>query len=908
MGEVYRARDTKLNRDVAIKVLPDSVARDPEHLARFHREAQLLAALNHPNIAHIYGLEGIARRDGQDRLDGLDGRTQALVMELVDGATLAERLTQGPLPLGETLTIARQIAEALEAAHDKGIVHRDLKPANVKVTPDGVVKVLDFGLAKAFDTSPAGTGMMTNSPTLSMRATQAGLILGTAAYMAPEQATGHAVDKRADVWAFGVVLWEMLTGNSLFAGETISHTLAFVITKEPDWNTLPVNTPAPIRRLLRRALEKDRKRRLPDIGSARLDIDEALATRVDESTSVSPSTVGARPVAGWRITLPWSLAAAFGVGFVVALATWAPWRKPSATAPVRLSAELGADVTLGVGGAPGANLALSPDGKLLVFAAQSTSGPSQLYLRRFDQLQASALPGTDDGRNPFFSPDGQWIGFFAGSKLKKISISGGAAVTLCDAVNGRGGTWGEDGTIVFTPNGGPGSVLWRVSDAGGKPESFLKMMAGEASQRWSQLLRGGKAVLFTTGTVGSYDEANIVIQPLPDGPRKIIVRGGYYGRFVQSGHVVYVHGGTLFAAPFDLDRLEIVGRPVPVLEGVNASTGTGGANFAMSDNGTLVYLSGQGAGADVPLFWLDRAGKSAPLRTTPANWSNPRFSPDGTRLAMDIVPGSAAPSVWVYDWSRDTTTRLTFSSDAGTDLKPVWTPDGRRIVFSSSRGGKSGSVNLYWQRSDGTGDVQRLTESPSNQIAGSWHPSGKALAFQEANQPTGFDIKILPIEGDDTSGWKPGKPTVFLNSPYDENDPQFSPDGRWLAYYSNESGQPEVYVRPYPSGVGKWQISTAGGAFALWSRSRSELFYLGANQQIMVASYTAEGGSFRANKPQVWWTGQAAGRPRLSRYDLHPDGNRFALAIAQDAAAKQDRVVFVFNFFDELRRLAPVTK
>src|SRR5215831_8036155 len=430
MGEVYRARDTKLNREVALKVLPDAVARDPEHLARFQREAELLAALNHPHIAHIHGLEDT---------DGV----RALIMELVEGDDLAQRLARGPLPLTEALQIARQMVDALEAAHEKGIIHRDLKPANVKITPDGVVKVLDFGLAKAFDPGVmSSNAMLTNSPTLSMRATQAGLILGTAAYMAPEQATGHPVDKRADIWAFGVVLWEMLTGTSLFAGETISHTLAFVITKEPDWNTLPANTPAPIRRLLRRALEKDRKRRLPDIGSARLEIDEALATRVDESTSVSSSTVGARRVAGWRITLPWSLAAAFGVGFVVALATWAPWRKPPATAPVRLSAELGADVTLAIGGAPGANLALSPDGKLLVFAAQSTSGLSQLYLRRFDQLQASALSGTDDGRNPFFSADGQWIGFFAGSKLKKISISGGAAVTLCDAVNGRGGTWG----------------------------------------------------------------------------------------------------------------------------------------------------------------------------------------------------------------------------------------------------------------------------------------------------------------------------------------------------------------------------------------------------------------------------------------------------------------------------------
>ena len=889
MGEVYRARDSKLNRDVAIKVLPDSVARDPEHLARFEREAQLLAALNHPHIAHIYGLEG------------RDGPTRALVMELVDGATLADRIAQGPLPLAEALTIGQQIADALEAAHEKSIIHRDLKPANVKITPDGVVKVLDFGLAKAFDASPAASAGMTNSPTLSMQATQAGLILGTAAYMAPEQATGNAVDKRADVWAFGVVLWEMLTGTSLFAGETISHTLAFVITKEPDWNALPANTPASIRRLLRRALEKDRKRRLPDIGSARLEIDEALAAPASEASSANASAaVASTPRAGWRVALPWTLAAALGAGFAIAVAMWAPWRRAPAATPVRLITDIGVDASLGLFGAPGNNLAISPDGKLFVFAAQTSSGAAQLYLRRLNQLNATALAGTEDARNPFFSPDGQWIAFFTSSALKKVTIAGGAAVTISDAPAGRGGSWGDDGTIVFTPSGTPGTSLKRVSDAGGTPDVTTKLANGESTHRWPQLLPGGRAVLFTASGPGNYDDANIVLQALPDGPRKILQRGGYYGRYVPSGHLVFVHGGTLFAAPFDLDRLEVTGGAVPVLEGITASTGTGGANFAVSNDGTLVYLQGQSAGDEAPIVWMDRTGQTTPLRTTPANWSGVRFSPDGTKLAMDVSVAGGVPALWVYDWMRDTPTRLTFGVIAG--LRPLWTPDGRRLVFTSPR---DGSPNLFWQRADGTGDMQQLARSMNTQIAGSWHPGGKVLAFQELTQQNSNDLLVLPVDGDEQSGWKPGKPTVFLNTPSDEQDPQFSPDGRWMAYQSNESGQAEVYVRPYPASPGRWAISSGGGIRPLWSRTRPELFYATPNQQLMVVPYTIDGDSFVANKPQVWSSTRFMTRPRVASYDLHPDGKRFALMTPQGAPAKQDKVWFVFNFFDELRRLAP---
>ena len=896
MGEVYRARDAKLNRDVAVKVLPAAFAVDPDRLGRFKREAQTLASLNHPNIAAIYGLE---------QADGII----ALILELVDGPTLQEHIegqrAEGRgLRVDETLAIAGQLAEALEAAHERGVIHRDLKPSNVKFTPDGLVKVLDFGLAVVAQDGSASDLNATHSPTLSLAATRVGVILGTAAYMSPEQAAAKPVDKRTDIWSFGVVLWEMLTGRRLFDGETISHTLADVLRAEIDFGQLPADTPTSVRDLLRRCLDRDPKRRLRDIGEARLALDRAISAP-DSATSIAARTTESSRPTGRVVT--WahaSLTGALVVALAAVLATWAPWRRAPPPSPTRLTAEIGVDASLGVSGPPQGLLALSPDGKLLVFSAQMPSGASQLYIRRLDQLQATALGGTSEARNPFFSQDSQWIGFFADGKLKKISITGGAAVVICDAASNRGATWGDDGTIVFTPTGAAGATLNRVSDTGGTPELLTKAGNGDVTQRWPQMLPGSKGVIFTENPINTdYDNANIVVQPLPGGPKKIVQRGGMHGRYVASGHLLYVHGGTLFAAPFDLSRQEVTGRSVPVVEGVNASTGTGIANFEVSSN-TLVYISGAHNIDESPIFWMDHLGQTTPLRAMPVNWSNPRFSPDGTKLAMDIAEGGI-PSIWVYDWSRDTTTRLTFGARAS--LRPLWTPDGRRIVFTSTR--DDGAPTLYWQRADGTGDAQRLTTGTVPHLAGSWHPNGRILAFHEINPKTGADIMILPIEGDEATGWKPGKPVPFLNSPAAEQDPMFSPDGRWLAYQSNENGnRPEIYVRPYPPSAGKWQISTGGGVFPIWSRTRPELFYSAPNQQIMVASYKVEGSSFVASKPKLWSPGRFIARPRLSSYDLHPDGNRFALASPQGAPANLDKLVFVFNFDDELRRLAPVLK
>jgi serine/threonine-protein kinase len=916
MGEVYRARDSKLNRDVAIKILLPEVANDPDRLARFSREAQLLASLNHPNIAHIHGLEE-------------SGGVRALVMELVEGPTLAERLAgvgrvlsdppelpgpKGPgLQLDEALSIARQIADALETAHEQGIVHRDLKPANIKVRDDGTVKVLDFGLAKLSERSASLSGErggVSMSPTLTFNATQAGIVLGTAAYMSPEQARGKTVDRRADIWAFGVVLFEMLTGRALFTGETITDIIAAVVTREPDLSALPAATPRRVRDLVTRCLIKDPKQRLRDMGEARIAIERAIAEPQENAAvgSGSPERLALqRP--GWQRVLPWALFASVAAGLAVVLSLWAPWRTAPSRAVQRVSVELGVDASL-VFINTGAATVLSPDGSLLAFIAQKGGAKPQLYVRHLDQLQASPLSRTEDAGSPFFSPDGQWIGFFADGKLKKVAVNGGTVVTLCDAPSGRGGAWAEDGTIVFSPANVPGVALLRVSSEGGKPETMTTLGQGEVTHRFPQVLPGGRAVLYMAhSSNGNYDDANIVVQPLSGGPRKIVVRGGFYGRYLSSGHLVYIHEGTLFAVPFSLDRLEVTGPAVPAVEGVTSSPGSGaGAQFDVSSNGTLVYLSGPSAGNNSPIHWTDRDGKTSVLRATSAFWSNPHFSPDGRRLAMDIFDGHQT-DVWVYEWAGDTLSQLTF--DGANDEKPVWTPDGRRIVYRSMRNGSAS--NLYWQRADGTGDVQRLTEKTANDLPSSWHPSGKFLAFEENNPRTGIDLMILPMEGDEASGWKPGKATVFLNSPFSEQEPMFSPDGRWLAYMSNETGTNEVYVRPFPGPGGKWRIS-AGGAtgatYPTWSQVRHELFYFTTDQKIMVAAYGVEGNSFRAEKPRLLSDRRYLPRPRQRAFDVHPDGNRFALAVFPDSLTevRQDKVVLVSNFFDELRRIAPTAR
>ena len=890
MGEVYRATDSRLGRDVALKVLPEAFAADQQRMTRFEREAQLLAALNHPNIATIHGWE-------------LSGSTRALVMELVEGPTLADRIAQGPLPLDEALPIARQIAEALEYAHDRGIIHRDLKPANVKVTPDGTVKVLDFGLAKAIENAPA-TEDISNSPTLSMAATRAGVILGTASYMSPEQAKGKAVDRRADIWSFGALLYEMLAGKKLYEGETAAETLAQVLTKEPAWEALPASTPTAIRHLLERCQAKEPKARLQAIGEARIIIERYLANPTAATTSIEQATP-AEPA--WRRALPWGLAAILLVALAFAL--WAPWR-PSVVreAPMRLRVEIGASVVLDVD--YGAAAVISPDGSRFVFRASET-GPNQatrLYIRQRDQLQGTPLAGTEGARDQFFSPDGRWIAFFADGKLKKIPAQGGAVVTLCDAPADRGGTWTEDGTIIFAPSTREG--LSRVPDAGGKPEPLttLDQSSGEVTHRWPQVLPGGKAVLFTAhnNNIG-FERANIFVQVLKTGERKLVHQGGSYARYSPSGHLLYGSQGTIFAAPFDPGRLEVTGPSVPFLEHVLTHSLNGSAQFDFSNTGALLYVAGENASPPVSIDWMNKEGKFQPLRAELGDYYDLRFSPDGKRLALSIRDHGTS-DIWVYDWQRDTMTRLTFGP--GSSSWPVWTPDGQRIAFTWSREGST--PGMYWVRADGTGQVERLMDSKNEQIPSSFSPDGKFLAFGELSPGTNWDIWILPFEGDERSGWKPGKPRVFLNSPNLEFTPAFSPDGRWLAYVLVTTSESEVYVRPFPGPGGSWQISTDGGVYPSWSRNAKELFFRSlSDDRIMVSTYRVVGDSFQSDKPQVWSPAQFVHRGSWRNFDPAPDGKRFAVTNRPPGqeipAARYDKFDLLLNAFDELRRLtAPV--
>ncbi|HLE56153.1 MAG TPA: protein kinase, partial [Rhodothermia bacterium] len=707
--------------------------------------------------------------------------------------------------------------------------------ANIKRLPSGRVMLLDFGLAKIRDVDEV--------PGSSRRGleTSAGLILGTCAYMSPEQARGGPVDKRADVWAFGVVLYEMLAGKRLFDEGTVSDTLAGVLKSELTLDALPRSTPPALKRLIARCLTRDWRQRLRDIGEARIAIEGALAHPEDVTLDADASR---RPASqpSWQRVLPWAIAAA--ALLVAGVSVWAPWRAvPPSEQVTRLSVDLGADLTLPANA--GSGVALSPDGRLFALAGSPRPGDRpRLHVRRLDELQASPLPGTDGASSPFFSPDGLWIGFFADGKLKKIPVRGGTAVTLSDAPDNRGGSWSEDGWIAFSPRSGE-VPLFRVSSDGGTPEPLTQLGAGEVTHRWPQVLPGGRAVLYTASkATGNYEEATIVVRSLPSGETRTVHQGGYYARYLPTGHLVYISQGTLFAAPFNLERLAIESQPSPLLTDVTNSPITGGAQFTFAENGSFAYVPAANNTANPSIFWMSPDGKTQPLRAVPAVYNWIRFSPGGDRLATTIL--NQQSDVWVYEWGRDILSRLT--SHPSLDANPVWTPDGQRITFRSARDGVG---NLYWQRADGTGEAERLTQSKIPQWPMSWHPSGKFLAFQEIGRDTGQDVWIVPMDGDEASGWKPGKPTVLLAGRSDETEALFSADGRWLAYQSDESGRNEVHVVPFPGPGSRSQVSTSGGSLPRWSGTQSELFYLSDDQKITVAAYTTQGDSFRADKPRV---------------------------------------------------------
>ena len=862
MGEVYRARDLRLRRDVAIKVLPAAFVTDRERLARLEREARVLAALNHPHIGAIYGLEDV---------DGV----RALVLELVEGETLADRVRRGPMSVADTLAIARQIAEALEAAHEKGIVHRDLKPANIKIAPGGTVKVLDFGLAKPGEYA---TPDLSRSLPFAISRTDQGVLCGTVAYMSPEQARGQAVDKRSDIWAFGCVLYEMLVGREVFSGETISDHIAAILGREPDWSALPPTLPPMLQRLLRRCLEKDPRRRLHDIADARIELEESGAIAADgRDTQAGGASWGRIP----RRMRAARMATALLAALLVGLGIGALYRSRGPAQRVRHVA-LPLATNMNCCGA--AAIVLSPDGTKVVFAG-SRDGHAQLFVRAMDQLVETPIPDTEGGFDPFFSPDGKWVAFFTGypgtGKLKKIPIAGDAAVTVCEcAKEPTGASWGSDDSIVFAATGASG--LSRIPASGGSPAvvTTLDSSQGEESHRFPEVLPGARAVLFTIGT-GPGEDSQIVGQVLATGERRVLVKGSASARFAADGRLVYARRGTLYAAPFDPSRLVVSGVSIKLVDGV-AEGSDGAPEYSVSTTGDLAYVAGP-AGFDArsrrTFVWVDRKGGIEPIAAPPALYSTPSLSPDGQRIAFHIE--ATKNDVWAYDFARATTTRMTY----GHHHFPIWTPDGKRLTFAS---GGVGSANLFWGPADGSGVEERLTTSNNEQWPESWSPDGRTLAFDELDPISGFDIWTVSLDGD-------RKPRPFLKTPYNEFRPRFSPDGRWLAYHSNESGRTEVYVRPFPGPGAKTKVSIDGGGGPRWGQDGRELFYRTPEGVFVVP--VAAGASFSAGLPRKLFPWPFTGNMSTSGFEVAPDGRRL-LMMREDSTPAPRQINVVLDWFD----------
>jgi eukaryotic-like serine/threonine-protein kinase len=854
MGEVYRATDTNLKRAVALKVLPASVATDPDRLARFQREAHVLAALNHPHIAQIHGLE-----DGH-------GQT-ALVMELVEGPTLADRIAQGPIPLDEALSIAKQIAEALEAAHEHGIVHRDLKPANIKVRDDGTVKVLDFGLAKLVDPVAASSDIA-NSPTLtSPSMTRQGVILGTAAYMAPEQARGKAVDKRADIWAFGVVLFEMLTGCRLFASDDVTDTIAAIVKTQPDFSQVPVS----VRRLLSKCLEKDSSRRLRDIGDAW----ELLE---------HPASDSSVPV---RRLWPLWIAGAVLTSAAVALVFWLVTHRGDAPRIVltRFVDALPQGQAMPRGISLGTVVALSPDGRALVYRVQE-NGEFRLYRRFLDQVKPEPI-GEPGAAEPFFSPDGEWVGFQVGRTLKRVHVRGGPAQTIVELPGAavRGASWNSDGSIIL----GGLQGLWRVNEKGGEVAT-LATAADPTRLSYPQLLPGGRVVLLTDeNRTGS---PTLLILDLTTGTLKRLLEG-FAGRYLPTGHLVFVRGNALWAAAFDLDRLDVQGSAVPIVEGIRSDAGVPGraVQMAFATTGALAYVPGT-VSEQRSLVWVDRQGREQPLGAEPRAYSNPRVSPDGTRIA--VIMRDAGRDVWIWDVGRRTLKQLT--SDPAPNHLAAWFPDSKRLAFSAMIGDVS---QIHWQAADGSGIARALTQGPRYAFPNAISPDSSSLVLMDVLvQPFESDIGVLRLENH-------ARP-ILRKTPEIERNAAISPDGRWLAYESDRSGRFEIYVRPFPNVEdAEYNITTDGGTAPVWAHNGRELFYWkesGALVSIMAVPISPGQAFDFGTAHQIAQGGYA--RPIFDRqYDVAPDG-RFVV-MKPVGRPPRDEIVIVLNWFEELKRLVP---
>jgi serine/threonine-protein kinase len=897
MGEVYKARDTRLERIVAIKVLPTHLADKPELRERFEREARTIAGLNHP---HICTLHDIGRQDGID----------FLVMEYLEGETLATRLLKGPLPLEQVLRYAIEIADALDKAHRKGVTHRDIKPGNIMLTKNGT-KLLDFGLAKLKQEAARPAAPFSQLPTMSHNPTVEGTILGTLQYMAPEQVEGKVdeIDGRTDIFAFGAVVYEMATGKKAFEGKSSASVLGAIMHLEPPpISSLQPMSPPALERLVKICLAKDPDGRWQSSG----DVGRQLQGIIEggSAPSVVAPTAAARTVA-WRRVIPWALAASLLCAAVAGFAVWTLTR-PGPQTVMRFPIMLGPN---GAFAGTGRHvLAISPAGTHVAYTAASG-----LMLRPIDQLEAAPIPGTTGATSPFFSPDGQWIGFYADGQLQKVSVTGGAPVKLCAASNPFGANWGPDGSILYGQ--GPEGI-WRVAEVGGTPEQIIK--GAETGQAHGpQLLPGGEWVLFTFLPEGIIDwnQAQIVAQSLESGERKVLINGGRDARYVSTGHLVYALAGALFAVPFDPAEPSLTGGAIPLVEGVASATGaTGAAQYSLAGNGSLVYVPqgtfGTAGGAAVlaprTMVWVDREGREEPLAAPPRPYTSPRLSPDGRRVATNIR--DEASEVWVLDLARTMLTRLTF--DPRPDRFPLWSPDGQRIAFSSQRDGSAG--NLFWQAADGTGSIEKLAESQKQVFPTAFSADGSQILVYESPGGLGTeqsdDISIVPLrrEGSRQGPGQDARSEIrpLLHTAFAELFPELSPDGRWMAYQSSESGKFEVYVRPFPDvDSGRWQISTDGGIEPLWARSGRELFY--RNGEALMTVPISAGASFAYGNPRLVFKGPYIGNAQGGRaYDVSPDGRRFLMlkqapTSADGSEPARPTITVVLNWFEELKRRVP---
>ena len=872
MGQVYQVTDTKLNRQVALKILPEAFAEDPDRLARFQREAKVLASLNHPGIAAIYGLE---------EADG----TRALVLELVEGPTLADRIAKGPIPLDEALVIAKQIAEALEAAHEAGVVHRDLKPANIKVREDGTVKVLDFGLAKALEPTPEGDP--SQSPTLTAAATQMGVIMGTAAYMSPEQARGKPVDKRADIWAFGCVLYEMLTGTKPFPGDDVSQTLARVIDREPDWGALPTAVPPVLSNFLHRCLQKNPKKRIRDIGDVSLALEGAFETAAGSSVALPAAT----HLQTWQRPLPAAIGA-LTIAAVAGLSVWGLTRlEPTAApAPTRLAIAPRDTASLSIAGLF-ANVVISPDGTRVVYTGPNPSRAGlQLNLRHLEQLRGAPLRGGEGGTNPFFSPDGEWIGFLSedGKTLQRVSTAGGPPLMILSGYRGLiiGATWGADNHIIL---GTSDDGLLRIPSGGGEAETLttLDTERGYLNHSSPFIIPGHEAALFVTSEGDPRMSGQLAVLDLVTREVTHLGVAGARPHYASTGHIVFVaRDESLRAVPFDAASLSVTGTPVLVAEGVVAKEG-GAANFSISDNGRLVYIADAGQGQRSVVL-VDREGNEEPLLGLEEDgYESLHLSPDGSRLVLEVD----RENLWTYDMARGVRNTLTNEADAR-DRNPLWSPDGARVVFSRRN-------TLMWTPADGTGIAEELVirEGESAPVAESWSSDGRLLFMARGGDNGNGNVAALSIDSDRTVD-------VLVGTGAIEGAPDMSPDGQWIAYHSDVSGRMEIYTDRFPGLGDRQQISLDGGRVPLWSPDGRELFYLSPNGRQVLTVPISIGPTLSVGSPTVLFDGPFLVPGGITRpYDLTPDGQRFVMVKTGDEENLE--ITVVLNWFEELKRLVP---